>query len=76
MKIKDYFGSFKKNNYNNLNKYMSIFNKELSDYYNFGNAFFKGKYHLNYEIRKRMILGYILKPIFDTLAFENEKFRK
>lgn len=48
MKISDYFGTYKKNNFNTLNKYMSNFNKELSDYYNFGNAFFKGKYALNY----------------------------
>lgn len=48
MKISDYFGTYKKNNFNTLNKYMSNFNKKLSDYYNFGNAFFKGKYALNY----------------------------
>ena len=48
MKIDNYFGSYKVNNYNQLKQYISSFDKELSSYYNFGNSFFKGNYNLNY----------------------------
>lgn len=48
MKISDYFGNYKINNYNLMKKYMNKFNKNLYKYYNFGYPFFKGKYKNNY----------------------------
>ena len=77
MIINKYFGTYKKNNFFLLKKYMIYFNNELEEYYNFGKPFFKGKYKLNYgnflknkELNKKPIEP---KKVFKYLApyFEN-----
>lgn len=58
MKLNKYFGSYKKNNFFLLRKYMTFFNNELNKYYNFGKPFFKGSYKLNYgDFLKNKKLG-------------------
>ena len=49
MKLKTYFGDYKKSNIKQLVKYISMLEKNVEKYYNFGKPFFKGDYKLNYK---------------------------
>ncbi|MFA7300942.1 MAG: pyridoxal-dependent decarboxylase [Candidatus Shapirobacteria bacterium] len=49
MKLSTYFGSYKKSNTKQLIKYISILEKKVEKYYNFGKPFFKGNFKLNYK---------------------------
>lgn len=46
--LEDYFGDYKNSNINKLNKYLSLIDKKVSKYYNFGKPFFKGNSKLKY----------------------------
>jgi len=49
MKLNTYFGDYKKSNTKQLVKYISMLEKNVEKYYNFGKPFFKGDYKLKYK---------------------------
>jgi len=48
MKIEEYFGDYKTNNFDRLIEYMKHLDNNLIEYYNFGKPFFKGEYELQF----------------------------